>query len=125
MNRNYKAYQSGTMNDLQKTCTKVTLMDKKTGEIFECIGIARLHPNDNNFDEMYGERLSFTRGLRGALKKARASLLPEYERIERQYFQLRRQLLELERRIDESDEYESDLLDEFVEDDSDDDDDDE
>ena len=35
MNRNYKAYQSGTMNDLQKTCTKVTLMDKKTGEIWD------------------------------------------------------------------------------------------
>lgn len=110
MNKNYKVYERQTITDLHKTCTNVVVMDKNTGELFMHIGTARVNPRYDEYNRAYGERLSFTRGYIGALKKARASMLPEYERIEKQYFQLRRQLIELDMKIVDSSEYLDDLL---------------
>jgi hypothetical protein len=128
MNKNYKVYERQTITDLQKTCTNVMVMDKSTGELFMHIGTAKVNPRYDEYNRAYGERLSFTRGYIGALKKARASMLPEYERIEREYQKLRKQLIELDMKIIDSKEYLDDLLGNYQDDDeyeSDDDDDDE
>ena len=128
MNKNYKVYERQTITDLQKTCTNVMVMDKSTGELFMHIGTAKVNPHYDEYNRAYGERLSFTRGYIGALKKARASMLPEYERIEREYQKLRKQLIELDMKIIDSKEYLDDLLGNYQDDDeyeSDDDDDDE
>lgn len=124
MNRNYKVYERQTITDLQKTCTNVMVMDKSTGELFMHIGTAKVNPRYDEYNRAYGERLSFTRGYIGALKKARASMLPEYERIEKQYLALRRQLIELDMKIIDSNEYLDDLLGNYQDDESDSDDDD-
>lgn len=128
MNKNYKVYERQTITDLQKTCTNVMVMDKSTGELFMHIGTAKVNPHYDEYNRAYGERLSFTRGYIGALKKARASMLPEYERVEREYQKLRKQLIELDMKIIDSKEYLDDLLGNYQDDDeyeSDDDDDDE
>lgn len=123
MNKNYKVRGRQTMTDYHKTCTNVAIMDQNTGEIFMNIGMARVNPKCDEYDRSYGERLSFTRGYIGALKKARLAILPEYERVEREYAKLLKQVSELDRKIANSERYLECLLDVHNVNDDDDDDD--
>ena len=111
MSKNYKVCERQTMTDFHKTCTNVAIMDQNTGEVFMNIGTARVNPKCDTYNRSYGERLSFTRGYIGALKKARLSILPEYERVEREYAKLLKQVSELDRKIAESEIYLECLLD--------------
>ena len=111
MSKNYKVRGRQTMTDFHKTCTNVAIMDQNTGEIFMNIGMARVNPKCDEYDRSYGERLSFTRGYIGALKKARLAILPEYERVEREYAKLLKQVSELDRKIANSERYLECLLD--------------
>lgn len=111
MSKNYKVCERQTMTDFHKTCTNVAIMDQNTGEVFMNIGTARVNPKCDTYNRSYGERLSFTRGYIGALKKARLSMLPEYERVEREYAKLLKQVSELDRKIAENQVYLECLLD--------------
>ena len=108
--KKYNVYETKTMNDRRRTCTKVSILDNSTGEIFEKIGIATLHSEDNVFDEEYGCKLSFTRGYIGALKKAKQSALETYKRIQSELRECEKQLDELDSRIIKAFKYEYNLL---------------
>lgn len=108
--KKYNVYETETMNDRRKTCTKVSILDNSTGEIFEKIGTATLHSEDSVFDKEYGCKLSFTRGYIGALKKAKKSVLETYKRIMSELKECEKQIDELNSRMIRAMRYEYDLL---------------
>lgn len=108
--KKYNVYETQTMNDRRKTCTKVSILDNSTGEIFEKIGTAMLHSEDSVFDEEYGCKLSFTRGYIGALKKAKQSALETYKRLMSELKECGKQIDELNSRMVKAMQYEYDLL---------------
>ena len=122
MKKRYFVVDTETMNDGKTTSSLALVQRKSTGEIFRGIGIANCNEKTDKFNADYGQELSFVRGYRLALERAKKALLPEYAKAYEAYMnakiifdRINAEMVELVKKIDSADDHEDDLLNDVIE----------
>lgn len=122
MKKRYYVHSTQTINDGKTTSSVAHVVRKSTGEVFMGMGLATCNEQCDVFNREYGQELSFVRGYRLALERAKKALMPEYARAYEAYInakmifdRVNAEMVELVKKIDGADDHEDDLLNDVVE----------